>query len=727
MTTDVAQTHQPYHPSLRDMLMLSRPSDVRISPDGARLAFTVQVTNWQDDCYESACVIHDLDSGLTTPLTRTGSVSQMAWVDDRTLAVLRRTRGESQVWLYERLVGEGWKVTRHKGGVQWFEPFAGGILFLADDPERNEQKERKDRFGQFMHFEQEPSASALYYVGLAHLRAYEAQARASTEDEAKKLVQPVIELSRLFPEPLSIQTVVPSRTGDAIYLTCRSHDDLVYYRETSSFRIGLDAQAALNEYLRRQMEKQASKDRPAAQEGGDEAEKSEDTAYLGTLTRLAIPNGASIAGVSPDGKKLMVVHQGRDLKMYTRQDMWIVDAEAALAAQDAGAFTAAMRNLTASLDRSTIDGGWFECGIFVLYADGTVLRAARLDEDGTVHPIDLGEIHPTNSLHASDGGRLAFVGAGAHTISEVYVADLPPAGASVGSGEDTGPLQAKITWVTDFGTALADWDLGTVETISWESRDGTIIEGVLRKPADFDPSRRYPLVLVVHGGPQWLSTEVLLAGDDLRTYPSVQFIARDVLVLKPNYRGSIGRGQAFAELNVNNLGVGDLWDIESAVDHLVALGYVDPDRVGCMGWSQGGYISAFAGLHSGKFRAVSVGAGISDWYTYHISNDIPDFTLDYLSGSPFRDRERYVKTAPIANLANARTPMLIQHGSDDHRVPLSNAMELYRGLKEMGVPVELYIFPGMGHPITKPRENHAVMHQNLTWFSRYLLGEEEKE
>jgi dipeptidyl aminopeptidase/acylaminoacyl peptidase len=169
--------------------------------------------------------------------------------------------------------------------------------------------------------------------------------------------------------------------------------------------------------------------------------------------------------------------------------------------------------------------------------------------------------------------------------------------------------------------------------------------------------------------------------------------------------------------------VGDLWDLESAIDHLAELGWVDVDRVGCMGWSQGGYISAFAGLHSTAFQAVSVGAGISDWYTYHISNDIPDFTVDYLSGSPFRNRARYIETAPISNLTEARTPMLIQHGKEDQRVPLSNAMELYRGLKEMGVPVELFVYPGMAHPITKPRENHAVMHQNLAWFSHYLLGE----
>jgi len=155
---------------------------------------------------------------------------------------------------------------------------------------------------------------------------------------------------------------------------------------------------------------------------------------------------------------------------------------------------------------------------------------------------------------------------------------------------------------------------------------------VLCKPAGFDPAQRYPLVFVVHGGPAWFSADYLLIGEDRVYYPAVQFVNKGILVLKPNYRGSIGRGQAFLDLNVDNLGIGDLWDLEGAIDHLVERGWVDPERIGCMGWSRGGYISAFAGLHSDRFAAGSVGAGIADWYTYHISNDIPDFTVDYLLG-----------------------------------------------------------------------------------------------
>lgn len=143
-----------------------------------------------------------------------------------------------------------------------------------------------------------------------------------------------------------------------------------------------------------------------------------------------------------------------------------------------------------------------------------------------------------------------------------------------------------------------------------------------------------------------------------------------------------------------------------------------------MGWSQGGYISAFVGIHSHKFSAVSVGAGISDWYTYHIGNDLPFFTTHYLSSTSFRDRALYIKTAPISKIKEANTPMLIQHGGRDQRVPLANATELYRGLQEMNVPVELFVYTDMAHLVTKPRENRAVMHQNLTWFGHYRLGEE---
>jgi esterase/lipase len=521
-----------------------------------------------------------------------------------------------------------------------------------------------------------------------------------------------VELSKLFTEPIAVKEIIVSPIGNALYLNCWQRDDLVYLRETRVFQIRLDAKSALAKYLEVERAKQAEKkDSPPAPEAKD---KQEDVSYLGKLSELKLPRGARVLAVSPDGTELLISYKERDQMFYTREDLWVADAKAVERAKDTARCLRLMTNITAGFDREVMTVHWTEAGIFGDYVDGTRICIAHLDGHGKTRPLDLG-VFEFGDFHVSKSGHVALSGTNVESFVEVYLGT--PAKKN---------KKWKVRKLTDFARQIEGWDLGTVETITWQSRDGVEIEGILRRPSNFDPAKKYPLVLVVHGGPTWFSADYLLAGEDLRYYPTLQFNLKDMLVLKPNYRGSTGRGQAFEELNVNNLGVGDLWDMESAIDHLVELGWVDPEKVGCMGWSQGGYISAFVGLHSEKFKAVSVGAGISDWYTYHISNDIPDFTRDYLSGSPFQDRALYEKTAPISNLSNAKTPMLIQHGSDDQRVPLSNATELYRGLKEMGVPVELFIYPGMGHPITRPRENHAVMYQNLNWFSHYLLGEDLK-
>jgi len=714
----MAKKGKGYNATLRDMLALEVPINVRVSPDGSKVAFTVQRTNWKDDRYESHCHIHDAGTRATRQLTRHGNAHQMEWVDDETLALLKSNGGTAQVWFYEGGIGEGWQVTDHKTSVEWFHPFADGIVFKARQPDKDEKKPRLDHYGKYTHFEQEESAAAVYYTSIQELREYQKQLRAATEDEGGKLVVPVIELSKLFKEPVAIKDVLVSPTGDALYLNCWKRDDLVYLRETRVFQIRLDASAALAKFLQVERAKRAESKKPAQiakkKARKPEKEKKENVSYLGKLSELKLPKGGRVVAVSPNAAELLIGYQERDRMFYTREDLWVIRTDAVEKARSAKACLRDMTNITARFDRDMMTVHWTKAGIFSDYVDGTRIRVARLDRSGKVWPLDLG-VDEYSDFHVSASGHLAISAATAASYAEVYLA------TSTKKSE-----KWNVRKLTEFGEQIKGWELGTVETITWQSRDGTTIEGVLRKPAHFDPRKKYPLVFVVHGGPTWFSADYLLTAEDLQYYPALQFNLKDVLVLKPNYRGSLGRGQEFQELNVNNLGVGDLWDVESAVDHLVELGWVDPKKVGCMGWSQGGYISAFVGLHSEKFKAVSVGAGISDWYTYHISNDIPDFTRDYLSGSPFRNRALYEKTAPISNLSHAKTPMLIQHGSDDQRVPLSNATELYRGLKEIGVPVELFIFPGMGHPITKPRENHAVMYQNLNWFSHYLLGEDLK-
>ncbi len=273
--------------------------------------------------------------------------------------------------------------------------------------------------------------------------------------------------------------------------------------------------------------------------------------------------------------------------------------------------------------------------------------------------------------------------------------------------------------VTSLGEQLKPFTISTREPVQWKSKDGTVIEGVLIKPRNFDPKKQYPLLVVIHGGPTGVDT---VAWSPDRYYPIERFVEKGALVLRPNYRGSAGYGEKFRSLNVRNLGVGDAWDVLSGVDHLVAQGFVDATRVGAMGWSQGGYISAFLTCSSDRFKAISVGAGISDWMTYYVNTDIHPFTRQYLKATPWQDPEIYRVTSPISYVKSAKTPTLIQHGELDKRVPPPNAFELYQALKDQKVETRLVIYKGFGHGIDKPREQRHVLEENEGWFEKYVLG-----
>jgi dipeptidyl aminopeptidase/acylaminoacyl peptidase len=275
--------------------------------------------------------------------------------------------------------------------------------------------------------------------------------------------------------------------------------------------------------------------------------------------------------------------------------------------------------------------------------------------------------------------------------------------------------------LTDYAAQYKDFKLARRELIRWKSKDGTEIEGVLIKPADYDPAKKYPLLIVVHGGPTGIDRPWMAAD---RYYPVERFAAKGALILRPNYRGSAGYGEAFRSLNVRNLGVGDAWDVVSGIDHLAKLGLIGPERVGTMGWSQGGYISAFlATAESSRFKAASVGAGISNWMTYYVNTDIHPFTRMYLKAAPWDDPEIYAKTSPMTYIKQARTPTLIQHGQNDARVPPPNAYELHQGLRDQGTESRLVIYKGFGHGITKPKEMLHVMEENERWFLRHIWGE----
>jgi dipeptidyl aminopeptidase/acylaminoacyl peptidase len=372
-------------------------------------------------------------------------------------------------------------------------------------------------------------------------------------------------------------------------------------------------------------------------------------------------------------------------------------------------------SITSRFDENPSLVAWTPAGIFFAASQRTWAYLYRVDADSgqtAAHRVREDWIGQSWAVTPA-GSHVAFVASGPRDFPDVYAATVATALAPV-----------KLS---DLGAQVAGWPAHGREVARWKSHDGAEIEGVLHKPAGFDAGRRYPLLVVIHGGPTGVSRPTPYGSASF--YPIDAWLAKGALVLEPNYRGSAGYGEAFRSLNVRNLGIGDAWDVLSGIDHLVAQGLVDKDRVGAMGWSQGGYISAFlATRHADRFKALSVGAGISNWVTYYVNTDIHPFTRQYLKATPWDDPKIYADTSPMTYIKQARTPTLIQHGDRDQRVPIPNAFELYQGLQDQKVPVELMIFRGFGHGLDKPKANRAAMQQNLDWFDRYLWpGEKSTE
>ena len=402
---------------------------------------------------------------------------------------------------------------------------------------------------------------------------------------------------------------------------------------------------------------------------------------------------------SPDGKQIVFTTVMGE-KIY-----FASNARLAIVGVDGGK----PRSITDSFDENPGLLEWSRNGIYFSGLQKTASHLFRVD------PVSAKVIRvsqPDNLMAGSfslthSAGRIAFTAASPTSISELFVADT------------RGFAPRKLT---NLNEQTKTFTLGTRELISWQSQDGATIEGVLIKPVDFDAAKKYPLLCIIHGGPTGIDRPMLLT-PDARYYPSDIWAARGALILKVNYRGSAGYGEKFRKLNVGNLGVGDAWDVLSGVDFLIAKGWVDKNKVACMGWSQGGYISAFLTTSTDRFVAISVGAGISNWATYYYNTDITHFTINYLGNDPADDPAIYLKTSPMSYIKKAKTPTLIQHGEFDRRVPIANGYELRQGLEDRGVKVEMVVYKGFGHGINKPKAMRAVMQHNLLWFNHYIWGD----
>lgn len=260
------------------------------------------------------------------------------------------------------------------------------------------------------------------------------------------------------------------------------------------------------------------------------------------------------------------------------------------------------------------------------------------------------------------------------------------------------------------------------EKVTWKSRDGTTIEGILMYPWNYVPGTRYPLVVQLHGGPE--DSDKFGAGSGLLLHYFPVLTGKGWFVFRPNYRGSTGYGDAFLRDVIPGYFRNMPLDVISGVDALVKQGLVDPDRTVVMGWSAGGHLTNKLVTMTTRFKAASSGAGVADWISMFSQSDRRDDRVAWFGGTPWRKNApilTFWNASPVKDAANVRTPTLFFVGENDPRVPKEQAVEMYRALRSHDVPTRLYIAPREAHFWGELRHQIAKANAELAWFSQYAL------
>ena len=260
--------------------------------------------------------------------------------------------------------------------------------------------------------------------------------------------------------------------------------------------------------------------------------------------------------------------------------------------------------------------------------------------------------------------------------------------------------------------------LGRTEVVRWKSKDGMEIEGLLTYPVGYEKGKRYPMVLIIHGGPAGVFTQNYLAARSV--YPVATYAAQGWAVLMCNIRGSSGYGKTFRHANYKDWGGMDYQDLMTGVDNVIAMGVADPARLGVSGWSYGGFMTSWVITQTSRFKAASIGAPVTNLMSFTSTTDIPSFIPDYFGGEFWNNPEIYAKHSPMFNIKGASTPSLILQGESDIRVPISQGYELYNALKRQGTPAKMVTYPRQPHGLNEPRHVLDAAKRNVEWFALYL-------
>jgi dipeptidyl aminopeptidase/acylaminoacyl peptidase len=313
------------------------------------------------------------------------------------------------------------------------------------------------------------------------------------------------------------------------------------------------------------------------------------------------------------------------------------------------------------------------------------------------------------SASASRDGRFAFSADGA--IAASVHEDFRHA-ARIVAGRL--PKLAAITHDNDgFAPQVS------ARSISW-TNDQFNVQGWLLSPSVIEPGKKYPMVVVVHGGPASAATPRFVSQGDEANPMLRDLTSKGYFVFMPNPRGSFGQGTAFGSANKRDFGGGDWRDILAGVDAVEKVAPVDGLRLGLMGHSYGGFMTMWGVTHSQRFKAAVAGAGIANWISYYGQNGIDQWMIPFFGASAYDDPAIYRAASPIESIKAAKTPTLIYVGERDVECPPAQSTEFWHGLKAMGTPTSLVIYDGEGHSIRKPEHQRDQRARTLAWFDRYL-------
>jgi dipeptidyl aminopeptidase/acylaminoacyl peptidase len=280
-----------------------------------------------------------------------------------------------------------------------------------------------------------------------------------------------------------------------------------------------------------------------------------------------------------------------------------------------------------------------------------------------------------------------------------------------------GPLGEWQQLTKDNATLLADW--GKAESVEW-TNEGFNIQSWLVPPAKVEPGKKYPMVVLIHGGPSSVTTSDWPASFGMSRAIIAALSVRGYYVLLPNPRGSYGQGEEFTRGNVKDFGHGDLRDMLAGLDVMTKKHPIDPARLGVTGWSYGGFMTMWTVTQTNRFRAAVAGAGIANWQSYYGQNLIDQWMIPFFGASVYDDPAVYEKSSPIRFVKNVKTPTLVIAGERDAECPVSQSYEFWHALKTLGVPTQLIIYPGEGHLFIEPKNQADRMDQTIAWFDKYL-------